>query len=107
MCVCLYKLEASFQLNICCQIFYADYCNFQASEIKQLFMKIDTKSKHFITNSLHQEFNNIYIHIYIHIYIADNDILNESLFSAIICKKCQRIAHSVPNVNFPSVRLVC
>ena len=55
--------------------------NFQPSEIKQLFRKIETKSKQLITNNLHQEFNNIclnenllpiytnnynYIHIYIH-----------------------------------------
>ena len=33
--------------------------NFQPSEIKQLFRKIETKSKQLITNNLHQEFNNI------------------------------------------------
>ena len=56
--------------------------NFQPSEIKQLFRKIETKSKQLITNNLHQEFNkiclnenllpiytNIYIYIYIYIYI--------------------------------------
>ena len=37
--------------------------NFQPSEIKQLFRKIETKSKQLITNNLHQEFNNIYIYI--------------------------------------------
>ena len=33
--------------------------NFQPSEIKQLFRKIETKSKQLITNNLHQEFNKI------------------------------------------------
>ena len=33
--------------------------NFQPFEIKQLFRKIQTKSKQLITNNLHQEFNNI------------------------------------------------
>ena len=33
--------------------------NFQPSEIKQLFRKIETKSKQLITNNLHQEFNNM------------------------------------------------
>ena len=33
--------------------------NFQHFEIKQLFRKIETKSKQLITNNLHQEFNNI------------------------------------------------
>ena len=42
--------------------------NFQPFEIKQLFRKIETKSKQLITNNLHQEFNNIYKFIYIHIY---------------------------------------
>ena len=36
--------------------------NFQPFEIKQLFRKIETKSKQLITNNLHQEFNNIYIY---------------------------------------------
>ena len=31
--------------------------NFQPSEIKQLFRKIETKSNQLITNNLHQEFN--------------------------------------------------
>ena len=39
--------------------------NFQPFEIKQLFRKIETKSKQLITNNLHQEFNNLYIYIYI------------------------------------------
>ena len=38
--------------------------NFQPFEIKQLFRKIETKSKQLITNNLHQEFNNIAIYIY-------------------------------------------
>ena len=42
--------------------------NFQPSEIKQLFRKIETKSKQLITNNLHQEFNKIYIFVYIYIY---------------------------------------
>ena len=42
--------------------------NFQPSEIKQLFRKIETNSKQLVTNNLHQEFNNIYIIIYIYIY---------------------------------------
>ena len=42
--------------------------NFQPFEIKQLFRKIEIKSKQLITNNLHQEFNNIYKYIYIHIY---------------------------------------
>ena len=33
--------------------------NFQPFEIKQLFRKIERKSKQLITNNLHQEFNNI------------------------------------------------
>ena len=33
--------------------------NFQPYEIKQLFRKIETKSKQLITNNLHQEFNKI------------------------------------------------
>ena len=33
--------------------------NFQPSEIKQPFRKIETKSKQLITNNLHQEFNKI------------------------------------------------
>ena len=41
--------------------------NFQPSEIKQLFRKIETKFKQLITNNLHQEFNNKYIYIYISI----------------------------------------
>ena len=47
--------------------------NFQPSEIKQLFRKIETKSKQLITNNLHQEFNNMFICIYsiiIIIYVA-------------------------------------
>ena len=52
--------------------------NFQPFEIKQLFRKIETKSKQLITNNLHQEFNNIclnknllpiYTNIYIYIYL--------------------------------------
>ena len=59
--------------------------NFQPFEFKQLFRKIETKSKQLITNNLHQEFNNImfkrklaanlyifislYIYIYIFVYI--------------------------------------
>ena len=52
--------------------------NFQHSEIKQLFRKIETKSKQLITNNLHQEFNNIclnvnllpiYTNIYIYIFV--------------------------------------
>ena len=48
--------------------------NFQPSEIKQLFRKIEAKSKQLITNNLHQEFNNICLNenllpIYIYIYI--------------------------------------
>ena len=52
--------------------------NFQPFEIKQLFRKIETKSKQLVTNNLHQEFNNIclnenllpiYTNIYIYIYI--------------------------------------
>ena len=39
--------------------------NFQPSEIKQLFRKIETKSKQLITNNLHQEFNEIHLYIYI------------------------------------------
>ena len=35
--------------------------NFQPFEIKQLFRKIETKSKQLITNNPHQEFNNICI----------------------------------------------
>ena len=57
--------------------------NLQPSEIKQLFRKIETKSKQLITNNLHQEFNKIclnenllpiYIYvynIYIYIHICD------------------------------------
>ena len=49
--------------------------NFQPSEIKQLFRKIETKSKQLITNNLHQEFNNICLNenllpIYTNIYIC-------------------------------------
>ena len=43
--------------------------NFQPSEIKQLFRKIETKFKQLITNNLHQEFNNIYI-LYIFICVC-------------------------------------
>ena len=48
--------------------------NFQPSEIKQLFRKIETKSKQLITNNLHQEFNKICLNenllpIYTNIYI--------------------------------------
>ena len=43
--------------------------NFQPFEIKQLFRKIETKSKQLITNNLHQEFNNIYI-IYIYTFAS-------------------------------------
>ena len=43
--------------------------NFQHSEIKQLFRKIETKSKQLITNNLHQEFNNIYACIYNKVFI--------------------------------------
>ena len=46
---------------------------FQPFEIKQLFRKIETKSKQLITNNLHQEFNNICLNedllpIYIYLY---------------------------------------
>ena len=49
--------------------------NFQPFEIKQLFRKIETKSKQLITNNLHQEFNNICLNenllpIYIYICIT-------------------------------------
>ena len=49
--------------------------NFQPSEIKQLFRKIETKSKQLITINLHQEFNNICLNenllpIYTNIYIG-------------------------------------
>ena len=48
--------------------------NFQPFEIKQLFRKIETKSKQLITNNLHQEFNNICLNenllpIYTYLYI--------------------------------------
>ena len=47
--------------------------NFQPSEIKQLFRKIETKSKQLIRNNLHEEFNNICLNenllpIYTNIY---------------------------------------
>ena len=48
--------------------------NFQPSEIKQLFRKIETNFKQLITNNLHQEFNNICLNenllpIYTYLYI--------------------------------------
>ena len=43
--------------------------NFQPTEIKQLFRKIETKSKQLIINNLHQEFNSMCIFIYVCIYI--------------------------------------
>ena len=43
--------------------------NFQLpTEIRQLFRKIETKSKQLITNNLHQEFNYIYIYVYIKLF---------------------------------------
>ena len=60
--------------------------NFQPFEIKQLFKKIETKSKQLITNNLHQEFNNIYFYI-----IFNFSLLSISLtffckcFSLVIC----------------------
>ena len=54
--------------------------NFQPSEIKQLFRKIETKSKQLITNNLHQKFNNI--------------CLNENLLpiytNRYICYQCKK-----------------
>ena len=64
--------------------------NFQPPEIKQLFRKIETKSKQLITNNLHQEFNNICLNenllpiytniymyiIYIYIYIYKKIYIN-------------------------------
>ena len=62
--------------------------NFQPSEIKQLFRKIETKSKQLISNNLHQEFNKICLNenlmpiytikIYIYIYIYINPHLGGS-----------------------------
>ena len=48
--------------------------NFQPSEIKQLFRKIETNFKQLITNNLHQEFNKICLNenllpVYIYIYL--------------------------------------
>ena len=62
--------------------------NFQPFEIKQLFRKIETKSKQLITNNLHQEFNNICLNenllpintnIYIYIFI------HSSLRNIVLC----------------------
>ena len=70
--------------------------NFQPSEIKQLFRKIETKSKQLITNNLHQEFNyiiclkenllpiytNVYIYIYIkHVLLNFRWVFNLIIFS--------------------------
>ena len=44
--------------------------NFQPSEIKQLFGKIETKAKLVITNSMHKEFNDIYIYVYMDVSLT-------------------------------------
>ena len=51
--------------------------NFQPPRIKQLFRKLENKSKQQISNNLHQEFNKnmfkrklaAYLHIYIYVYV--------------------------------------
>ena len=65
--------------------------NFQPSEIKQLFRKIETKSKQLITNNLHQEFNKI--NKYMYIYIKEYNFLS---FYARMKKKSFRILERFP-----------
>ena len=57
----IYKLAASFRLNICFKIQY------QLTLILRQIREQEAK-KQLITNNLHQEFNNIYTHIYIYVF---------------------------------------